>query len=127
MKEQRPHASFLMSLSAAFSQGSQMNPSSGGPSISFACQDAAQSKAAYRLFSNPRVNEWAILSGHTVDGKRALIKLSDQSCLAERLTYLARLVGYLARPHDPPPGNLVVWRCTRQLGDLTLGHYKLSN
>jgi hypothetical protein len=36
----------------------------GEPSIPFACQDAAQSKAAYRFFSNPRVNEWAILSGH---------------------------------------------------------------
>lgn len=36
----------------------------GEPSIPFVCQDAAQSKAAYRFFSNPRVDEWAILSGH---------------------------------------------------------------
>ncbi|WP_425331000.1 IS4/Tn5 family transposase DNA-binding protein [Allopusillimonas ginsengisoli] len=36
----------------------------GEPSIPFACQDAAQSKAAYRFFSNPRVDERAILSGH---------------------------------------------------------------
>lgn len=35
-----------------------------GKSIPFACQDWANTKAAYRFFSNPRVSEEAILSGH---------------------------------------------------------------
>ncbi len=43
----------LMQLSAA-----------EGPSIPFASQDWAQAKAAYRFFSNPRVDECSILSGH---------------------------------------------------------------
>jgi len=47
--------------------------------------------------------------------------LSHQSCLADYLTCLARLGGYLARTHDPPPGNLVIWRSMRRLSDLTLG------
>ncbi len=35
-----------------------------GQSIPFACQDWANTKAAYRFFSNPRVSEDTILSGH---------------------------------------------------------------
>jgi hypothetical protein len=35
-----------------------------GQAIPFACQDWANTKAAYRFFSNDRVNEEAILSGH---------------------------------------------------------------
>ena len=35
-----------------------------GQSIPFACQDWANTKAAYRFFSNPKVSEADILSGH---------------------------------------------------------------
>jgi len=35
-----------------------------GESIPFACQDWAQTKAAYRFLSNPKVHEEAILAGH---------------------------------------------------------------
>ena len=35
-----------------------------GEPIPFACQDWANTKAAYRFFSNPKVNEEDILSGH---------------------------------------------------------------
>jgi hypothetical protein len=35
-----------------------------GQAIPFACQDWANTKAAYRFFSNDRVDEEAILSGH---------------------------------------------------------------
>jgi hypothetical protein len=31
------------------------------------------------------------------------------------------LGGYLARHHDPPPGNMVVWRGLTRLRDITLG------
>ena len=37
------------------------------------------------------------------------------------LTKLARLGGYLARTHDPPPGNMVVWRGLSRLTDIKLG------
>jgi Transposase DNA-binding len=35
-----------------------------GQTIPFVCQDWANTKAAYRFFSNERVDEQAILSGH---------------------------------------------------------------
>ncbi len=35
-----------------------------GGSIPFACQDRANTKAAYRFFSNPNVEEGDILNGH---------------------------------------------------------------
>lgn len=47
--------------------------------------------------------------------------LSLQSRLAEYLICLARLGGYLARAHDPPPGNFVIWRGMRRLSGLPLG------
>lgn len=34
---------------------------------------------------------------------------------------LARLGGYLARVHDPPPGNTVIWRGLSRLTDIELG------
>jgi len=37
------------------------------------------------------------------------------------LIKLARLGGYLARAHDPPPGNIVIWRGLSRLTDLQLG------
>lgn len=41
-----------------------------------------------------------------------------------RISYLikvARLGGYLARAHDPPPGNKVIWRGLTRLTDIELG------
>ena len=34
---------------------------------------------------------------------------------------LATLGGYLARAHDPPPGNIVIWRGLSPLTDIELG------
>lgn len=34
---------------------------------------------------------------------------------------LARLGGYLARAHDSPPGNTVIWRGLSRLADIQLG------
>ena len=34
---------------------------------------------------------------------------------------LARLGGYLARSHDPPPDSMVMWRGMRRLNDWVLG------
>jgi hypothetical protein len=41
--------------------------------------------------------------------------------LARYLTKIARLGGYLARAHDPPPGNMVMWRGLSRLMDIALG------
>jgi hypothetical protein len=43
--------------------------------------------------------------------------LSLSLCLIK----LARLGGYLARSHDPPPGNMVVWRGLSRLTDIQVG------
>jgi hypothetical protein len=47
-------------------------------------------------------------------GKRA-------KSLGAYLIKLARLGGYLARAHDPPPGNKVMWRGLIRLTDIELG------
>jgi hypothetical protein len=43
------------------------------------------------------------------------------SSLANYIVKLARLGGYLARAHDPPPGNTVIWRGLTRLTDIELG------
>ena len=46
---------------------------------------------------------------------------SSHRTLTAYLTKLARLGGYLARTHDPPPGNKVMWRVLSRLTDIELG------
>jgi hypothetical protein len=46
---------------------------------------------------------------------------SPKPSLAHYIVKLARLGGYLARPHDPPPGNTVIWRGLSRLTDIELG------
>lgn len=41
--------------------------------------------------------------------------------LTDYLTQIARLGGYLARAHDPPPGNTVMWPGWARLMDIKLG------
>ena len=41
--------------------------------------------------------------------------------LSHYLIKIARLGGYLARAHDPPPGNTVMWRGLSRLTDIALG------
>lgn len=41
--------------------------------------------------------------------------------LSHYLTKIAQLGGYLARAHDPPPGNTVMWRGLARLTDIELG------
>lgn len=42
--------------------------------------------------------------------------------LAKYLSKIARLGGYLARSHDPPPGNIIMWRGWRRLMDISEGY-----
>lgn len=69
MKAALRHASSVISglnlrLERRFRQVLMQLSDTEGPSIPFASQDWAQAKAAYRFFSNPRVDEYTILSGH---------------------------------------------------------------
>jgi hypothetical protein len=41
--------------------------------------------------------------------------------LHDALQLLAKLGGYLARVHDPPPGNLILWRGLGRLTDIQIG------
>lgn len=41
--------------------------------------------------------------------------------LATYLLQIAMLGGYRARNHDPPPGNMVVWRGLTRLNDIVFG------
>jgi hypothetical protein len=41
--------------------------------------------------------------------------------LAYYMTQIAKLGGYLARTHDPPPGNTVIWRGWSRLADIKIG------
>jgi Transposase Tn5 dimerisation domain len=41
--------------------------------------------------------------------------------LTHYVTQIAKLGGYLARAHDPPPGNTVMWRGWSRLIDIKIG------
>jgi Transposase DNA-binding len=47
--------------------------------------------------------------------------LSTLPTLSAYLCEIARLGGYLARKHDPPPGNMLMWRGWSRLMDIQLG------
>ena len=49
------------------------------------------------------------------------IDREPQKHLSLYLIKIARLGGYLARAHDPPPGNIVMWRGWSRLADIVLG------
>ena len=55
-----------------------------------------------------------------IDAVRTRPRLQPPT-LADYLLQIAMLGGYLARKHDPPPGNMVVWRGMTRLHDITLG------
>ena len=49
------------------------------------------------------------------------LREKPNSRLGRYIVKLARLGGYLARAHDPPPGNTVIWRGLTRLTDIELG------
>ncbi len=57
-----------------------------GESIPFACQDWANTKAAYRFFSNDRVNEKDILNGHFQSTSDRFEKTSDMVLVLQDTT-----------------------------------------
>jgi hypothetical protein len=58
------------------------------------------------------------LLDHLVPDKQ---NCSDSKSVSRYLIKIARLGGYLARAHDPAPGNIVMWRGLSRLTDIELG------
>jgi hypothetical protein len=89
-------------------------------SIPFACQDWANTKAAYRFFANERVSEADILSGHfratrervaAVGGK--ILVLHDTT----EFSYARENIGLLHRPKHGPSDH---WRRTNPLCGISM-------
>lgn len=55
-----------------------------------------------------------------IDASRPAPRLRDRT-LAAYLLQIAMLGGYLNRNHNPPPGNIVVWRGLTHLHDIARG------
>jgi hypothetical protein len=55
-----------------------------------------------------------------IDAARSKPRLQRRPLVAYMLQ-IAMLGGYLARHHDPPPGNLVMWRGLTRLHDIAVG------
>lgn len=47
---------------------------------------------------------------------------NDSRALSHYIIKIARLGGYLARAHDPAPGNIVMWRGLTRLTDIAIGY-----
>jgi IS4 transposase len=92
---------------------------------------AVFSVMAWRLF-------WMTMINRSSDSAPAQVALSKQEMkildilkpnfdlnkkptLATYLLKIARLGGYLARAHDPPPGNIVMWRGMARLSEIQIG------
>jgi len=54
-----------------------------------------------------------------------LLSLNRQNAvltIADGVTSIAKIGGYLAQNNDPPPGNIVVWRGLSRLMDIVIGY-----
>jgi hypothetical protein len=60
-----------------------------------------------------------LLLCHAVKSKRH--PAQQPGTLNDAILLLAKLGGYLARAHDSPPGNLILWRGLARLTDIQLG------
>ncbi|MBV9033525.1 MAG: IS4 family transposase [Acidobacteriaceae bacterium] len=88
---------------------------------------------AWRLFWLTMMNRTAPQAPPTVALTPVEVQVLDRLVLAKNhlsenhptlttyLTKVARLGGYLARAHDPPPGNIVLWRGLARLTDIEIG------
>lgn len=86
----------------------------------------------WRIFWTTMVNRIAPTSPPSSTLTQAEITVIDRAVrdrptiprekiLSHYLTKIACLGGYLARAHDPPPGNTVMWRGWSRLTDMMLG------
>ena len=84
---------------------------------------------------------WMTMVNRLVPGAPATLAITEEECtildsiapdppgsttadrnIGRYLTKIARLGGYLARAHDPPPGNIVMWRGWHRLMDISAGY-----
>ena len=65
------------------------------------------------VFTSTEINILNHLAGQT--------PISSKRRISHYLMIVAKLGGYLARGHDPPPGNMVLWRGLARLTDIHLG------
>lgn len=83
---------------------------------------------SWRLFWMTMINRIApdappslALAPGEIDVLDALAGDGPRRNLSDYLGQIARLGGYLARAHDPPPGNTVMWRGWSRLMDISVG------
>lgn len=85
---------------------------------------------AWRIFWLTMVNRAAPQAAPTVALTQLELDLLDHispapgaaRTLSWYVTRIARLGDYLARPNDPPPGNIVMWRGLSKLSDIAMGY-----
>jgi hypothetical protein len=68
---------------------------------------------------------WEVTVLEALQEQRTKAPLKRPLTLAEAVTAVARLGGYLARRSDPPPGSTVMWRGLIRLGGMVEG-YRLA-
>ena len=88
---------------------------------------------AWRVFWMTMLNRTAPTANPTLAITDVEMKLLDHllpdkdsppsraGSLSSYLVKIAKLGGYLARKHDPPPGNIVMWRGLSRLSDISIG------
>ena len=67
-------------------------------------------------------DEWEVTVLEAVEEQRTKNRLEQPLSLADAITAVARLGGYLARPSDPPPGSTVFWRGFIRLDGMVVGY-----
>lgn len=85
---------------------------------------------AWRIFWLTMVSRAAPQAAPTVALTQLELELLDhispapstERTLSWYVTRIARLGGYLARPNDAPPGNIVMWRGLSKLADMAIGY-----
>jgi len=70
-------------------------------------------------------DEWEVTVLEALQEQRTKTPLKRPLSLAEAVTAVARLGGYLARRSDPPPGSTVMWRGLIRLSGMVEG-YRLA-
>jgi hypothetical protein len=75
------------------------------------------------LRTSPAASAGLVFTTREIDTLRQLIPRDpcDVMCQEGSIRRVARLGGYLARDHDPPPGNFVILRGMARLAEIVCG------
>ena len=91
--------------------------------VHFPCGFAITLRPTANCAQSPFLN-FLVLTSLEIRLLDQLVKTTTPSrapALAQYLTKIARLGGYLARAKDPPPGTMVMWRGLSRLTGIELG------